>query len=310
MSSFKDLRIVDNFYQTSAFFPMPTVLVSTLTEDGKTSIGSYSLCFPYYIAGKEYYAMLLECRNSSNTAQNILLNGTCALSFIEDSRAGFKEAVRLGFPGETSAEKMEKCSFTLEKGQADDTETPRPLVVQEAYQVFECTWQSDLESAYEDCLRVGQLDGVAPPYRSFNGITSKFGCHFILKIDKILMKEKFYNTIVDGVKGSGFPRVPVDYGYRDSTNFWYTRFRRPIAQKIPEGKETDIQAVLYAANRMDSQVQFTDNACKSLVKVPRVFLKLVLQGCVDWAKENDVQLIDETHMKAINDKRDAEKKRK
>jgi hypothetical protein len=124
------------------------------------------------------------------------------------------------------------------------------------------------------------------------------------------MKEKFYNTIVDGVKGSGFPRVPVDYGYRDSTNFWYTRFRRPIAQKIPEGKETDIQAVLYAANRMDSQVQFTDNACKSLVKVPRVFLKLVLQGCVDWAKENDVQLIDETHMKAINDKRDAEKKRK
>ena len=26
MSSFKDLRIVDNFYQTSLFFPMPTVL--------------------------------------------------------------------------------------------------------------------------------------------------------------------------------------------------------------------------------------------------------------------------------------------
>lgn len=28
MSSFEDLRIVDNFYQTSAFFPMPTVLGS------------------------------------------------------------------------------------------------------------------------------------------------------------------------------------------------------------------------------------------------------------------------------------------
>jgi hypothetical protein len=47
MSSFRDLRIVDNFYQTSAFFPMPTVLVSTLSESGQTSIGSYSLCFPY-----------------------------------------------------------------------------------------------------------------------------------------------------------------------------------------------------------------------------------------------------------------------
>lgn len=25
MNNFKDLRIVDNFYQTSAFFPMPTI---------------------------------------------------------------------------------------------------------------------------------------------------------------------------------------------------------------------------------------------------------------------------------------------
>ena len=105
MSSFKDLRIVDNFYQTSAFYPMPTILVSTLAEDGQTSLGSYSLCFPYYVAGKDYYAMLLETRNSSNTAQNILRSGTCALNFIEDSRANFREAVRLGFPGETCAEK-------------------------------------------------------------------------------------------------------------------------------------------------------------------------------------------------------------
>ena len=69
MSSFKNLRIVDNFYQTSAFFPMPTVLISTLTEEGKTTLGPYSLVAPYYIAGKDYYAMLLCARNSSNTAQ-------------------------------------------------------------------------------------------------------------------------------------------------------------------------------------------------------------------------------------------------
>ena len=64
MSSFKNLRIVDNFYQTSSFFPMPTILIGTLDEKGNTSFGSYSLCFPYYIAGKDYYAMILECRNS------------------------------------------------------------------------------------------------------------------------------------------------------------------------------------------------------------------------------------------------------
>jgi hypothetical protein len=71
MSSFKDLSIVDNFYQTSSYFPMPTVMISTLAEDGSTSVGSYSLCFPYYIAGKGYYAMVLEARNSSNTAQHV-----------------------------------------------------------------------------------------------------------------------------------------------------------------------------------------------------------------------------------------------
>ncbi len=126
---------------------MPTVLISTLADDGSTSIGAYSLCFPYYIAGKERYAMLLECRNSSNTAQNILKRGVCALNFLEDDKAAFKETVRLGFPGETSAEKMANCKFRLEPGQCEGT---RPLVIQKAYQVMECTWDDSLENASED----------------------------------------------------------------------------------------------------------------------------------------------------------------
>ena len=117
MSSFEELRIVDNFYQTSSFFPMPTVLVGTVSENGQTNLGSYSLCFPYYIAGKDYYAMILECRNSSNTAQNILRGSKVSLNFIPDSRKYFREAVRLGFPGMTTEEKMKGCIFTLEKGQ-------------------------------------------------------------------------------------------------------------------------------------------------------------------------------------------------
>ncbi len=310
MSSFKDLRIVDNFYQTSAFFPMPTILISTLAEDGTTTLGAYSLCFPYYIAGKDYYAMILECRNSSNTAQNILRTGKCALNFLEDNRADFKETVRLGFPGETPAEKMKDCPFEFEQGIADVSDGPRPLVVKKAYQVFECTWDDSLENAYEDKARTGILDGIEPPYRNFNGITSKFGCHFILKIDKILMKEKFYNTIINGVKPSGFPKVPVDYGYRDSTNFWYTRFRRPISERIPAGKEADINSVKYAANRIDDKVKFSDDACQTLVKVPRVFLKVVLQGCVDWAKENGCTLITAKEMQIINDKRKQEKQKR
>lgn len=308
MSSFKDLRIVDNFYQTSAFFPMPTILVSTLSELGNTSLGSYSLCFPYYVAGKDYYAMLLETRNSSNTAQNILRGTTCALNFIEDSRADFKEAVRLGFPGETCEEKMKGCRFTLEPGQAGG-ELKRPLVVKEAYQVFECTWMSDLEGAFADAARVGQLEGMEPPYRSFNGVTSKFGAHFILRVDKILMKERYYNAIIGGVKSKTFPRVPVDYGYRDNTHFWYSRFTRPVSERIAAGKEAELSTVVYAASRVDPDVKFTEEACATLVKVPRVFLKAALQGCVDWAKQNGISLLTPEHMALIRDKRGEEKKR-
>ena len=304
MSSFKDLRIVDNFYQTSSFFPMPTVLISTLDEEGRTTIGAYSLCFPYYIAGKDYYAMILECRNSSNTAQNILRTGKCALNFLEDDRKDFAQTVKLGFPGETSKEKMAKCNFELEKGQA---EGERPLIIKKAFQVFECTWDDTLEDGYKDKARIGQLEGVEPPYNNFNGITSKFGCHFILKIDKILMKEKFYNVIINGVKAGGFPRVPVDYGYRDSTHFWYSKFRRPIKEPIPAGKEASIDSVMYAANRIDDKIKFTKEACMMIVKIPRVFLKAALTQMVDYARNKGWTLIDVEQMKEIRDKRSKEK---
>ena len=38
MSSFKNLRIVDNFYQTSAFYPMPTVCITTVNPDGSLNV--------------------------------------------------------------------------------------------------------------------------------------------------------------------------------------------------------------------------------------------------------------------------------
>lgn len=305
MSSFKNLRIVDNFYQTSSFFPMPTVLVGTLTETGITSFGSYSLISPYYIAGKEYYAMLLCCRNSSNTAKNLLNTGKCTLNFIPDDRKYFKEAVRLGFPGDTPEEKMKDCLFTLEDGQRyeEHPDEKFPKVIAESFQVFECTWMRELDHAQNDMVQ----DEYEGPYHDFNGITSKFGAHFILRMDKILMKDKYRNAIINGVRSQDFPHVPVDYGYRDSKHFWLSRFRKPVSEPIPR-RELDITSVKYAANRADDTVKFTDEACAGLVKVPRIFLTTVLKGCVEWAKENNVTLITAEHMKMINDKRAKEKK--
>ena len=305
-NGFRNIRMVDNFYQTSSFIPMPTIEISTLDENGNTNIGSYSLCFPYYIAGKDYYAMILECRNSSNTCKNILRTKKCALNFITDNPKYFKEAVRLGFPGETTEEKMKDCIFTLVDGKRarEDKTSKYPKVIEEAYQVFECTWDDSLDDAFKDKIE----DEYNGPYHDFNGITSKFGAHFILKIDNILIKEKYYDAIINGVSASSFPSVPVDYGYRDSKNFWYTKFKRPRKEPIPKNKGVGLDSVKYAASRIDPDVKFTDEACAMLVKVPRVFLNMVLKGCVEWAKENNVSLITEKEMKIINDKRSKEKK--
>ncbi len=303
MDAFKDLRIVDNFYQTSSFFPMPTILVGTVAENGKTNLGSYSLCFPYYVAGKDYYAMILESRNSSNTAQNILRGSKVSLNFVPDRKKYFREAVRLGFPGETTEEKMKDCIFTLKDGLA---EGERPKIVAEAFQVFECSWDGSLEDAHLD--KAGNLEGYEPPYRNFNGITSKFGAHFILKIDKILMKEQYRGAILDGVKRNRFPSVPVDYGYRDSTNFWCSRFKKPFPEKI-QAKAGDVQTVKYAASRIDPNVKFTDEACAKLTKIPRIFLKAALTQMVSIAKEEGISLIDERALELINDKRRKEKKK-
>lgn len=302
MDNFETLRIVDNFYQTSAFFPMPTVLVSTVSPSGMTNLGSYSLCFPYYIAGKDYYAMILECRNSSNTCQNILRTKKCALNFIPDDKRYFREAVRLGFPGDTTEEKMKDCIFDLSES---DLGADRPKIVDVSFQVFECTWDDSLENAFED--KPGNMEGYPAPFRNFNGITSTFGAHFVLKIDRILMKKKYSDAIINGVRAAAFPKVPVDYGYRDSTNFWMSRFRRPFPEQI-QAKEGDVKSVIYAAKRIDPEVTFTDEACGKLTKIPRVFLKAALTKMVEIAKSEGISVIDEAALQIINDKRREEKK--
>ncbi len=313
MSSFENLRIVDNFYQTSLFFPMPTVVISTLCEDGTTNLGPYSLVQPYYVAGKDYYAMLLCCRNSSNTAQNILRNGKCAISFIDDNPKNFHEAVKLSWPGDKPSDKMPKCNFKLEKSMIEE-ENPadvRPQVLSDAIQVIECTWVRELDGADKDVA--GQLDGYEGPYHDFNGITSKFGAHFILKVDKILMKKKYSDAIINGVKASDFPSLPVDYGYRDSKNFWFHKgvnFFNRMKAELLQPRQASLASVRYAADRADDKIKFTDDPLETILGVPRVFLSVVLKGCVDWAKENGVEVITAAEMKIINDKRSKEKNKK
>lgn len=303
-TAMQELRVVDNFYQTSSYFPMPTILIGTLDEDNETTYGAYSLCFPFYIAGKDYYAMMLNCRNSSNTCKNIMRTGKASLNFVPANKKILRECVRLGFPDDTSKEKMKDFALTMREGLLA-RERPNekfPAVIEEAFQVFECEWVRDIDGAQNDTVK----ESYAPPFHTCNGITSEFGAHFILKINKILMQQRYRQAIVDGVKKNDFPPVPVDYGYRDSKNFWIATGKKPYAETV-QAKPVDLDSVRYAANRIDPDIKFSDEACEKLVYVPRVFLNLVLKGCVKWAKEHNVTLIEKQHMDEINDKRSKEK---
>lgn len=165
----------------------------------------------------------------------------------------------------------------------------------------------ELDGADKDLA--GEWNGYEPPYHDFNGITSKFGAHFILRVDKILMKKKYSDAIINGVKAKDFPSLPVDYGYRDSKNFWFHKKTRMRAELL-QMRQASLESVRYAADRADDVVKFTDEALMTVLGVPRVFLPLVLKGCVDWARENKVKLITAEHMQIINDKRAKEKNKK
>ncbi len=305
---FKEIIIKDNFYQSSSYFPMPLTLIGTLNEDGTlTSFGSYSLIFPYYIAGKEYYAMVLECRNTSNTSKGLLRHGKCTINFLPYTKKNFQQHVDCGFPGDTPEEKMKNFRFTPIDGMSQELNPGEkyPKILKEALQVFECTWIKELDNAQNDKVQE-EYEG---PYHNFNGVTSKYGAHFILKVDHILLKDKYYDSLINGATRRNFCPLPTNWGYRDSKDFWCSDFSKPIAVGIPN-REIDLSSLRYAATRLNTDVQFTDDALKTIVKVPRPFLKLVLQGCVKWANENNVKVITEKEMKTISDKRSAEKKKK
>ena len=65
------------------------------------------------------------------------------------------------------------------------------------------------------------------------------------------MKPKYYDAIINAVIANSFPQVPVDYGYRDNKNFWYTRFKRPASEPILASKGISLDIVKYDVSRID-----------------------------------------------------------
>ena len=61
--------------------------------------------------------------------------------------------------------------------------------------------------------------------------------------------------------------------------------------------------VMYIANRIDEEVTFTEEACKQLTGIPKVFVKTALKGIIAEAKKEGVTEIDQDFVKMINEKR-------
>jgi flavin reductase (DIM6/NTAB) family NADH-FMN oxidoreductase RutF len=283
-NDFEDIRMLDNFYQTSSFFPMPVVLVSTLSEEGLTNLGPYSLCFPHIIAGR--YAMMLICREDSNTAENIKRTGVCAINFIPDDKRFMENCVELGWPGDTTEEKMQRSIFTLLPSMRSDNGNggSYPKIVKESVQIFECTWDKS--------AKVAEAEGAS---------------NFVLDVKHIFMQKKYKEAIVRGMDDKSFPNLPIDWGFRDNLYFWFAEPRKPYKIRIPEDRGTSLNTITYAAKRYDPSITWDDDACAMIMNVPRVFLKRVFKGVVEQAKTEGITHITPDFMQKVRDKRDAEK---
>ncbi len=266
---FQKVPVLDNFYQTSLFFPMPVVLVTTVSESGLTNTGSYSLCFPFGIAGR--HAMMLISRSDSNTAVNIRRTGLAALNFIPCKKNYLKNAVLLGYPGETTEEKQKDSIFTLLPSMRDDKKegTVYPEVIAESFEIIECSWIND------------------PEVFVYKGNEAE--SHFLLNIDKISMEAKWLVALESG--NGKFPSMPIDYGYRDSKYFWFAKHGNPYKEPIPANKGIDVNSIIYQVQRLPYELEWETEAYAKLIKVPRVFLKRVLEGISQRAVSEGVKKI-------------------
>jgi flavin reductase (DIM6/NTAB) family NADH-FMN oxidoreductase RutF len=265
---------------------MPIVLVSTLAESRQTNIGPYSLVFPHLIADEDKYAMMLITRADSNTAQNIRRTRFCAINFLPDEKKFLENCVLLGYPGDTTEEKMKDNIFTLLPSTRNgvDPNAQYPEIIEEAFQVYECSWDPSIPSSL-----VG-------------------GCeNLLLRVEDILLKPKYKEAIVRGMDAKSFPRIPVGYGFRDNIHFWFTQGSKPFALRIPESKGTSVNTVLYAAKRYDPTIEWMPEAAEKIIKVPRLFLKRAIAGIVNEAKKEGITVITLEFMDKVRDKRRKEK---
>ena len=184
------------------------------------------------------------------------------------------------------------------------------LLIIYTYPIFaHIIWENFNNLFIYNLLAKQQGKALLSKYHNFNGITSRFGAHFILIIDKILIKEKYEKSILEKATRRNYAPIPTNWGYRDSANFWCSKFNKPYSLPIPK-RNADLESLRYAALRLNTNVKFTDDALMVISGAPRAFLKLILKGCAEWAERKGYTVISEKEMTEMNEERKAKKKKK
>jgi flavin reductase (DIM6/NTAB) family NADH-FMN oxidoreductase RutF len=272
----------DNWYQRSSYLGSTFALITTVSEDGQTNIGPYQLSFPFEVnTGRSW---MVVSRNTSNTATNVHRTLKCALNFIEYDAAQIETILKLGYPGQTTAEKMAYNTLDLIDSPTPGRESNDiyPKILADAYQVYECTL--DIERINENPI-----------------LRDSPSAHLLLNIDNILVRDDW----VDAIDGSSdrMPNVAMTYGFRGGSTFWFGQTQPAYKLPIPDmGANHDL--VHYEANRLDDEVRFTMEACKQLTGIPNAFVQNVLKGIVKQAKARGVTNVDEAFVLALNAERD------
>ena len=200
-------------------------MITTVSEDGSTNIGPYQLTVPLEVIKERSF--LVCSRKGSNTETNLHRNPRCALNFVEFNRKQLKKIVGLGYPGQTTEEKMADSPFTLiesptpGRGTADGC----PLIIKEAFQVHEAHW--------DESFRIKD-DGKTPEY-------------LVLRLENILLKETWAKNIENGTRR--MPNMPITFGFRDGEKFWFAERKSAFWFPTPTDKGAKEESVLYEANR-------------------------------------------------------------
>ena len=272
----------NNWYQSSSYFLSSFALITSVSEDGVTSIGPYQLSFPFGVI--ERREVIVISRRGSNTSTNLKRVKKCAMNWVEYDRSKVKNIVDLGYPGQEPVEKMEDCPYELEETptEAFRDDPDRPKVIKDAFQVFECELNDNPDDFY------------------YKG--TEHTEYLLLKLNNIYLKERWRNNLDLG-DDMKIPNMPISFGFRNANQFWFAKHKKPFWLPTPEGKGAAHDAVMYIGNRIDPEINFTENACKQLTGVPKVFVKTVLKGIIKEAKKEGVTIIDEAFVKKVNENR-------